>query len=223
MSNQYDAQGLDFVNGIYGGTAQGGANVDRYPVVATAAAGQAQSGNQVADADCANGEFPNTSIRGNLHNSAQNVSVYLGFAPMWANPPTGETVTMNGYDVSGDVVKTASVTVPADQGTHTLLAISSSLADIVGFDVTANYQDVTMDDLTFDNPGGVPADFALGVQNGLIPLAQGEQATDTVSVERFNGSLGDITFSASGMPAGVSVSFSPNPATGNTTTMTVSW
>jgi hypothetical protein len=42
-----------------------------------------------------------------------------------------------------------------------------------------------------------------------------------VSIQRLNGSFGGVTFSASGMPAGVHVSFSPNPATGDSTTMTV--
>ena len=73
------------------------------------------------------------------------------------------------------------MTVPADQGTHTLLAMSSSSANIVGFDVTANDEDVSMDNITFDNPWGVPADFALSAQNGFFSLAQGASATDTSS------------------------------------------
>jgi hypothetical protein len=215
VSTQYDAQGLDFVTGIVG------LNVYCYPVVTAVAAGQSRSGDQVADASCANGEFPDSSIRGILKNSAQNVSVYAGFSPNWASPPASATVTLDAYDVQGDVVGTTSTSVPTGKGTHTLLAVSSSTPDIVGFEVTSNDEDVSVDDLTFDNPSGVPADFAVAAQDGLISLAQGSTAADQVNIQRFNGSLGAITFSASGLPAGVSATFSPNPATANVTTITL--
>jgi hypothetical protein len=216
VSTQYDTQGLEFATGIVG------LNVYCYPVVTAVSAGQAESGDQVADTSCANGEFPDSSIRGILKSSAQNVSVYAGFSPTWASPPASTTVTLDAYDIQGDVVKTATATVPSGQGTHTLLAVSSSTPNIVGFDVTSSYEGVSVDDLTFDNPSGVPADFAVSAQNGLIYLAQGSTASDAVNIQRFNGSLGAVTFSATGLPTGVSASFSPNPATANTTTVTLS-
>jgi len=216
VSTQYDTQGLEFATGIVG------LNVYCYPVVTAVSAGQAESGDQVADTSCANGEFPDSSIRGILKSSAQNVSVYAGFSPTWASPPASATVTLDAYDIQGDVVKTATATVPSGQGTHTLLAVSSASPNIVGFDVSSSYEDVSVDDLTFDNPSGVPADFAVAAQAGLIYLAQGSTAADQVNIQRFNGSLGAVTFSASGLPAGVSASFSPNPATANTTTVTLS-
>ena len=216
MSTQYDTQGLDFATGIVG------SNVYCYPVVTAVATGQAQSGGQVADAVVRQRGVPGLVHQGDFRNSAQNVSVYAGFSPTWASPPAGTTVTLDAYDVTGDVVKTTSAQVPAGQGTHTLLAVSSASPNIVGFDVTSNYEDVSVDDLTFDNPSGVPADFAVAAQDGLIYLAQGSTATDQVNIQRFNGSLGAVTFSASGLPAGVSATFSPNPATSSTTTVTLS-
>ncbi len=225
VSNQYDAAGLDFVTGIYGNGAQGpGSDVYCYPVVTAVAAGQAESGDQVADASCANGEFPDTSVRGNFHNSAENVSLYAGFAPnsSWVNPPASATVDLNAYDVQGDVVASTSASVPTGAGVHTPLAVSSATPNIVGFDVTSNDEDVSVDSITYDNPSGVPADFALTAQNGFVPVAQGTSATDEVTVQRYNGSLGAITFSASDLPAGVTATFSPNPATADTTTITLS-
>jgi hypothetical protein len=68
VSTQYGTQGVDFSNGIVG------LNVYCYPVVVTVASGQAESGDQVADTSCANGEFPDSSIKGVLKSSAQNVS-----------------------------------------------------------------------------------------------------------------------------------------------------
>ncbi len=216
VSTQFDAQGVDFSTGIVG------LNVYCYPVVVTVASGQAESGDQVADTSCANGEFPDSSIKGALKSSAQNVSVYAGFSPTEASPPASTAVTLTAYDVVGQVVKTTTATVPAGQGTHTLLAVSSSSPNIVGFDVTSSQASVSVDDLTFDNPSGVPADFAISPQSALVDVVQGSGAADVVVIERLNGSSGGVTFSASGLPAGAHASFSPNPATGDSTTMTLS-
>ena len=68
VSTQYDTHGLEFATGIVG------LNVYCYPVVTAVSAGQAESGDQVADTSCANGEFPDSSIKGVLKSSAQNVS-----------------------------------------------------------------------------------------------------------------------------------------------------
>ena len=216
VSNQYDGQGVDFQSGIIG------TNVYCHPVITAVAAGQAQSGSQVADASCANGEFPDSSIYGVLSDSAQHVSVYAGFTPTFSSPPASAAVTLNGYDVLGNVVATSTVAVPTDAGTHTLISVASSSPNIVAFDVTSNDPSVSVDDLTFDNPGGVPADFAISVSSGSTAVVQGLQVTDTIAIRRFNGSNGGVTFTASGLPAGVHASFSPNPATGNTTTLTLS-
>jgi IPT/TIG domain len=216
VSNQYDAQGVDFQSGIIG------INVYCHPVITAVAAGQAQSGNQVADASCANGEFPDSSIYGILSDSAQHVSVYAGFTPTFSSPPASAAVTLDGYDVLGNIVATSTVAVPTDAGTHTLISVASSSPNIVAFDVTSNAPSVSVDDLTFDNPGGVPADFAINVASGSSGVVQGSQVTDTIAIQRFNGSNGGVTFTASGLPAGVHASFSPNPATGNTTTLTLS-
>lgn len=216
VSTQYDAQGVDFATGIVGG------NVYCYPVIVTAAGGQAQSGTQVADTSCADGEFPDSSVRGTLDNSADSVSVYTGFSPTEPGPPPNTAVTLTAYDVAGQVVKTTTATVPASQGTHTLLAVSSSSPDIVAFDVTASGPNVSVDDLTFDNPGGVPPDFVISPQTAFVPVVQSSGVPDVVAIQRLNGSSGGVTFAASGLPAGVHASFSPNPATGSSATMTVS-
>ncbi len=216
VSTQYDAQGVDFVRGIVG------SNVYCYPVIVAVAQGAAQSGNHVADATCANGEIFDSSIRGNLKNSAKHVSVYAGFSPTGSGSLASEAVTLTAYDALGSVVNTTTATVGAGQGTHTLLAVSSSSANIVAFDVTGTSANVSIDDVTFDNPGGVPADFAISPNSTFIQVTQGSAVADLVTIQRLNGSFGGVTFKASGLPAGIHVSFSPNPATGNSTTMTVS-
>jgi hypothetical protein len=214
VTNQYHAEGVDFVKGIVG------PNVYCYPTIVAVGASLAESGTQVADTSCANGEFPDSSIRGNLASSAENVSVYAGFSPTGGSPAS-TSVTLTAYDISGAVVNSTSQTVEAGQGTHTLLAVSSSSPNITSFDVTSNDASVSVDNLTFDNPGGVPADFTISPQSGFVQLLQSSQTVDQVTIQRLNGSFGDITFSASGLPAGVEATFSPNPATGDTTSMTI--
>ena len=53
-----------------------------------------------------------------MKSSAQNVSIYAGFSPTWASPTASTTVTVDGYDIQGNVVKTATATVPSGQDAH---------------------------------------------------------------------------------------------------------
>jgi hypothetical protein len=125
-------------------------------VVTQVASADAQSGDQVADTTCANGEFPDSSIYGVFKNNVQNLSVYAGFFPNWANPPSSTDVTLTGYDAGGNVVGTDTETVPTGQGAHTLLQLSSSSPNIAKFSV-ANSTDsngclcanIYIDDLTY--------------------------------------------------------------------------
>jgi hypothetical protein len=216
VSTQYDARGVDFANGFVGLT------VYCYPVIVKVTSSQAESGTHVADTSCLSGEIQDSSIRGNLNSSAQHVSVYAGFSPTEEGAPASTPVTLTAYDVLGQVVDTSTATVPAGQGTHTLLAVSSSSPNIVGFDVTSSQMNVTVDDLTFDNPSGVPADFSINPKSPIVQVEQGSTASDVVAIQRLNGSNGGVTFSTSALPAGVHASFTPNPASGDSTTMTVS-
>jgi hypothetical protein len=58
-----------------------------------------------------------------------------------------------------------------------------------------------------------------------MPTSQTESAgastSYTVNITRTGGFAGDVTFSAAGLPAGATASFSPNPASGNSSTVTV--
>ena len=215
VSTQYDAQGVDFEKGIVG------LNVYCDPVITQVSSQDAESGDQVADTSCANGEFPNSSIRGVLKNSAQHLSVYAGFFPNWTSPPASQDVTITAYDIDGNPLGTDTETVPTGQGTHTLLQIASTSANIVQFDVTASEPTVAIDNLTFDNPSGIPPDFRIRPESSEAAVAQGSSTKDVIDVNRENGSTGGITFSASGLLAGVQASFSANPATGNSTTLTI--
>jgi endoglucanase len=64
------------------------------------------------------------------------------------------------------------------------------------------------------------SDFAI-TGSGALSIARGSSGTTTINIARTNFT-GAVTFSAGGAPSGATVSFSPNPATGNSTVATIS-
>ncbi len=65
-------------------------------------------------------------------------------------------------------------------------------------------------------------DFSLSATPSSQTVVQGASTSYTVNITRTGGFAGAVTFSASGLPAGATASFSPNGTTGNSSTMTVS-
>ena len=153
---------------------------------------------------------------------AQHLSLYAGYFPTFANPPTTEDVTLTAYDLAGDVVGTDTENVPTAQGTQTLLQVVSTSANIDHFDVTGRDPNIVIDNLTFDKPSGVPPSFNIQQASSFVQVHQGFSTKDVVAIQRHNGSSGGVVFSSGGLPKGVHVSFNPNPASGSSTTMTVS-
>jgi hypothetical protein len=83
---------------------------------------------------------------------------------------------------------------------------------------------IAIDDLTIVTPDlPQPPDFTLTNSVGVLDVQQGQSLDDLIRVNRVNGSNGDITMSVSGLPTGMTGSFSPNPvpATVGSTTLTV--
>ena len=70
--------------------------------------------------------------------------------------------------------------------------------------------------------GLLPADFTIGVSPGGAVIAPGAQGVFSVTVGALGAFAGNVTLSATGQPAGTTVSFSPAAVTGSgTATMTV--
>jgi hypothetical protein len=67
----------------------------------------------------------------------------------------------------------------------------------------------------FDSCGGAPPppDFAVSASPGAVSIAQGAAGGTTVSVASLNAFSAAVTLSASGLPSGVTASFSANPVT----------
>ncbi|MEY2502551.1 MAG: hypothetical protein QOI07_2885 [Verrucomicrobiota bacterium] len=72
-------------------------------------------------------------------------------------------------------------------------------------------------------PTATPApDFGLSITPASVTVAKnGGTATYTVAISRTGGFSSPLNMSISGLPAGITPNFSPNPATGSSTTLTL--
>ena len=71
-------------------------------------------------------------------------------------------------------------------------------------------------------PPPPPADFSLSAQSNSPSVVQGASATDTITISPMNGFSGAVTFSASGLPTGVTASFAASNATDTVMTLNAS-
>jgi hypothetical protein len=73
--------------------------------------------------------------------------------------------------------------------------------------------------IIYGDPNGSPPPpgFSLSASSSTEALNQGATATDTISVTPSGGFSGSVALSASGLPAGVSASFSPASTSGSST------
>jgi uncharacterized membrane protein len=65
------------------------------------------------------------------------------------------------------------------------------------------------------------ADFSLTAAPAAVNVAQGANVTSTITLARTGGFAGNVTFTTSTLPAGVTAAFNPNPATANQTVLTL--
>jgi PKD repeat protein len=71
--------------------------------------------------------------------------------------------------------------------------------------------------IVFNPSGGGTADFALSASPQSVSVNQGANAGTTIAVTPSNGFSSAVSFSASGLPSGVTASFSPASSTASTT------
>jgi len=62
-------------------------------------------------------------------------------------------------------------------------------------------------------------DFALSAAPSILSVVAGSGGQSTITLSRSGGFAGNVTFVVSGLPAGVSATFTPNPAIANTSTL----
>ena len=71
------------------------------------------------------------------------------------------------------------------------------------------------------DPGASQPDFSLSANPSTLVVARGSSVTSTISISRTGGFTASVAFSASGLPSGVTASFSPTSTTGNSVTLTL--
>ena len=71
------------------------------------------------------------------------------------------------------------------------------------------------------NAGAATPDFTLSASPTSGSVAQGSSGVLTANISRLNGFTGSVAFTASGLPSGVTASYSPSSTTGNSSTLTL--
>lgn len=199
--------------------------------------GKAHSGDKVGVYTCEGlggcGEgFFDPQLRGTLATTATSVSAYVGYWVDPANPLAGDSfmVRIRAYN-SSDVVIAQSPYVTVVQGnalTQQVTATAPAGESIAYFDVIADAPDgsegkyLAIDDVSITTPDGPqPPDLTLNPGQTVVDVLTGTSVDVPVDMNRLNGSNGDVAFSVTGLPTGMSASFNPNPVPGTATRTTL--
>jgi hypothetical protein len=222
ISNQYDASAqVYFRGGMFGdGNLP---HVDATP--------QSHSAPNVVDIACRGGgttcgEQPPSVTVGSLHTQAHTVSMTVGYLGQGSD---SAQLTLTAYDSGRNPIgQPASVGVVEGAPFSQTLSVTTGGPDtIAGFKLAASGIDfgkrVGFDDLTIERSGTASPDFGIQPRPQPSEVSQGNSVDVPISVNRLGGSSGDINFAVSGLPTGMTASFSPNPVTGtgSSTTMTL--
>lgn len=157
-----------------------------------------------------------TITQGTASGSTITVSPLNGFngtvALSASGLPSGVTASFNPTSTSTTSAFTLAASATATTGTVTVTVTgtSGSLTHTTSVTLTVNASTA--------NP-----DFGLSASPASLTIGRNKQGGATVTVAPLNGFSSSVTMSASGLPKGVSASFSPNPATtASTLTLTAS-
>jgi len=159
--------------------------------------------------------------------SAYNVSLGLGTSgtsTVWVTPQSGFTGSVNLAVTSGlPSGVTASFSPNPTTGASTLTLTASSTASLGQYMLTITGTSGSLSSTTTMSLSIYAPTFTLG-SNGGLTVGQGSSATSSVYVSPQNGFTGNVNLAiTSGLPNGVTASFSPNPTTGlSTLTLTAS-
>ncbi len=99
-------------------------------------------------------------------------------------------------------------------GNNTVPGVTG-FAATVGYDLSTGWGSVNAANLVnfWNNNGGGTPDFSLSASPASLTVTQGTSGNSTISITPIAGFTGNVSLSASGLPAGVTASFGTNPAT----------
>ena len=190
------ATGWDFATGL--GTLNANNLVNNWPTGTTANFSLSLSPNTLTIAQAASGASTITITPTN--NFAGSVSLWV------SGLPNGVTASFdqNPATTMANLTLTASGTAPVGTVTLTIFGSSGSLSHTATMSLRV-----------------VPA-FTLSASPSSLSITQGASGgTSTITIAPANGFSGAVNLSATGLPSGVTAGFSPNPATGTASTLTL--
>ena len=128
---------------------------------------------------------------------------------VWISTDGGATFSVIANNVPND--GSQMITVPNTATTTAIVMVMCENGTF--FDVSNNVFTIT----------AATNDYTLNLQNATVSACQGTDAVFTVEVGQIGSYTDPVTLSATGNPAGTTVTFTPNPATpGTNATMTIS-
>jgi len=148
-------------------------------------------------------------------------------APMWAGyiALVNQQLAANGESSIGflnPTIYAQNVTSDYAADFHDITSgTSGSYSAVPGYDLVTGWGSPNGQNL-IDALGGAPVPgFTLSISPASLSINRGASGTATITVNDWNGFAGSVNLAASGLPGGVTASFSPNPATG-TSALTLS-
>jgi uncharacterized membrane protein len=149
-----------------------------------------------------------------LSASPATITLFPGTSSTTVITVTGKNGFTGGVSLTAPLPSgiTASFTPNPATGTSvlTLTASSSMTPTSTSFPVTGTSGSLTgTANVNIQMPS-----FSLAASPNSVTMGQGASATTTVTVHDINNFAGNVNLSVSGLPSGVTASFTPNPATG---------
>ncbi len=184
---------------------------------------KAASGTNVAISTCFACEFVHNVIIGQLAVSRESVSMHVGF--YGGDTPFSGKVRLTALDTSRNPIGSPVEATVSSASVTTLMTINPPGTDNIAFFRLETFESdvvgaaIAIDDVTFAGTGTSPPDISISTGSTDVRLLLGGTVDVPVTIARFNGSSGNVTMSASGLPAGVTATFSP-PVVGATNTTT---
>lgn len=163
------------------------------------------------------GEFPDRQFATAFEFGTERRDVRFKLQQRASDTPLNATLRV--YGVGARLLDERPLSLPRN-ATVDVAATSSTqeIAAIVVFGDLADFQSgmILFDDLVAvldDTPP--PRKYSLALTTPSIEVIEGATATATVSIRRFNGSSGPVTFSVPELPPGIrATQFEPNPTSG---------
>jgi kumamolisin len=170
---------------------------------------------------CADQEACTANLYGGTSFSA---SIWAGYMAL-----VNEQTVLNGNPVLGFInpaLYTIGLGVDYDSDFHDIISGGNTLGTTVGYDLSTGWGSPNGRALIDALAGALNPTFYISPSPSLVSVAQGTSGTSTITTTHAGGFNSSIALSATGLPAGVTASFSPTsfsaPGSGTSTlTLTV--